>query len=392
MSELSSRAIAEANGADLAFAKFLSPNDTGLTGGHQCGIYVPKNSISLIFDDGPFERGSNRDRWVDIEWNGNPETTTRSRFVYYGSGTRNEYRITNFGRGFALLKPEHTGDLVVICKIDEELYRAFVLESDDEIQEFLDAFSIAPTELNSLIASKGRRQIDEESLFDQYYVRFGEDFPTTQVMAVSAEEIDAIARGEDVAISADEQIIRWIDVEYKLFRHIEERHYDYVTLEPAASLDEFIRTGLEITNRRKSRAGKSLEHHLSAIFREHGLSFSSQPVTEGNKKPDFIFPSEDAYHDPEFPEDKLTFLGAKTTCKDRWRQVLNEANRCKTKYLFTLQQGVSPNQLEEMHDENLILVVPKPYHRSYPATDYPSIISLEEFIQLVLQKDAKRSL
>lgn len=87
-----------------------------------------------------------------------------------------------------------------------------------------------------------------------------------------------------------------------------------------------------------------------------------------------------------FPAESLTFLGAKTTCKDRWRQVLNEANRISEKYLFTLQQGVSPNQLEEMHNENLTLVVPTEYHRYYPQTNWTSVISLKEFISIVLKK------
>lgn len=52
-------------------------------------------------------------------------------------------------------------------------------------------------------------------------------------------------------------------------------------------------------------------------------------------------------------------LGAKTTCKDRWCQVLNEADRIPNKHLFTLQRGVTRNQLQEMKDEHLTLVVPK---------------------------------
>ena len=104
-------------------------------------------------------------------------------------------------------------------------------------------------------------------------------------------------------------------------------------------------------------------------------------VTEGNKKPDFIFPSAAAYHDMLFPAERLVFLGSKTTCKDRWRQVLNEANRIPHKYLFTLQEGVSPNQLDEMRDENLTLVVPKALHKSYPKGG--DIITLRDFIEVV---------
>ena len=47
-------------------------------------------------------------------------------------------------------------------------------------------------------------------------------------------------------------------------------------------------------------------------------------------------------------------LAAKTTCKDRRRQVINEADRLrdKPKFLCTLQQGISPAQMDEMQAEN----------------------------------------
>ena len=72
---------------------------------------------------------------------------------------------------------------------------------------------------------------------------------------------------------------------------------------------------------RKSRAGKSLEHHLADIFTHNQLLFEEQVITEENKKPDFVFPNGKCYHNITFPGELLTVLGAKTTCKDRWRQV-----------------------------------------------------------------------
>lgn len=380
MSDYSSAAIEKTNTCGTVFVKFLSPNDTGLTGSHQCGIYIPKNSVRLIFD-GLFERGQNQKRFATITWNDDIETI--SCFTYYGVKTRNEYRITRFGRDFDLLKPDHTGDLLVLCKETDDQYFAYVLSTEEEIEGYLEAFSLAPTMLNCLIKDEGVDVLTEDDVFDAYLVRFGGEFPNTTEMAVSAEEITSILNGERVEFSPDEQIVRWIDTEYKLFRKVEEVYYCWVTERPADSLEEFVRTGLEITNRRKSRAGKSLEHHLAALFDEEGLSYTEQAVTEGNKKPDFIFPSQEAYHDPAFPNEKLVFLGAKTTCKDRWRQVLNEANRIEKKYLFTLQQGVSPNQLEEMHAENLVLVVPERYHKCFPPTSFESVISLREFIDRV---------
>lgn len=381
MINLLEKCLAQVNESSLVFAKSLSPNDTGLTGGHQCGIYIPNQSVRLIFDE-LFERGENHERLVQITWN--DEVTTDSRFIYYGVGTRNEYRITRFGRGFDLLKPTHTGDVVVICKITNDKYAAYTLSTEEEIQGFLDALAIPITSLGSLVKDELQDlDLGNEAIYEDYYIRFGSDFPSTLIMAISAKEIDELLNNGDIDISPDELILRWIETEYSLFRHIESRYYYYVLEEPAKSLDDFVKTGLEITNRRKARAGKSLEHHLSALFDIYKLNYSAQANTELKKKPDFIFPSEEAYKDANFPEDKLMFLGSKTTCKDRWRQVLNEANRIKHKYLFTLQQGISPDQLEEMYEENVTLVVPKPYHSYYPRTDFESVISLGEFISRV---------
>ena len=133
------------------------------------------------------------------------------------------------------------------------------------------------------------------------------------------------------------------------------------------------------------RAGKSLEHHLSAIFDGNEIIYTAQAVTEGNKKPDFIFPSQASYHDMTFPTDKLISLAAKTTCKDRWRQVINEADRLRDrpKYLCTLQQGISPAQMDEMQSENVILVVPRQYITSYPADRQDRIWTLSKFVSYV---------
>ena len=87
-----------------AYCKFLAANDTGLTGGHQAGIYISKPSIPILFDE-PGIKGTNKEKWVKVKWQDGIETDTR--FIYYGKGTRNEYRITNFGRGFPFLRPEY---------------------------------------------------------------------------------------------------------------------------------------------------------------------------------------------------------------------------------------------------------------------------------------------
>lgn len=70
-----------------AYCKFLAANDTGLTGGHQAGIYISKPSIPILFDE-PGIKGTNKEKWVKVKWQDGIETDTR--FIYYGKGTRNE--------------------------------------------------------------------------------------------------------------------------------------------------------------------------------------------------------------------------------------------------------------------------------------------------------------
>ena len=368
-----------------AFCKFLSANDTGKTGGHQAGIYISKPSIPILFNEAGV-KGENKDKWVKIKWQNDFETD--SRFIYYGRGTRNEYRITNFGRNFPFLKAEYTGALFILVKETESDYQAFILNTDDEIEYFLDSLGISPAETNGLI-NKDLVSSDaaEEMEIKKFIEGLNVDFPVSEVMSKAAQNIENAVYNhiEYVRTQPDRKILNWINMEYKLFKAVEESRYGSFIKNGFSSIEEFIRIANMVLNRRKSRAGKSLEHHLSALFDGNCLKYSAQAVTEGNKKPDFIFPSAEAYHDRNFSADKLISLAAKTTCKDRWRQVINEADRLrdKTKYLCTLQQGISAAQMDEMHAENVVLVVPSEYIAAYPADRRERIWSIAKFISYV---------
>jgi len=91
-------------------------------------------------------------------------------------------------------------------------------------------------------------------------------------------------------IKIDDLLLKWIDTEFSLFRYIENNRYKNFIEKPFSSVEELIKIANTILNRRKSRAGHSLENHLSHIFDTRRIPYSSQAVTEQNKKPDFIFP------------------------------------------------------------------------------------------------------
>lgn len=372
------------------FCKFLSANDTGVTGAHQEGIYISKPAIPILFDE-PGKKGENKEKWVKVKWQDDFETDTR--FIYYGQGTRNEYRITRFGRGFPFLKPEYTGALFVLIQITDEDYQAYVLNTEDEINQFLDSFGISVAETNRIIeTSMIVPEMHEKIEMDKFISELDVEFPSSEDMSSAARRIQntVFNHNEYIQTNPDKKLIDWTESEYRLFRMIEYARYGNMIAKGFSSVDEFVATANQVLNRRKSRAGKSLEHHLSAIFDGNNIKYEAQVITEGNKRPDFIFPSQEAYHNINFPTTKLISLAAKTTCKDRWRQVVTEADRLRgrEKFLCTLQQGISATQMDEMQSEKVVLVVPKPYIQTYPKDRQDRIWTLEKFIRFVKETES----
>jgi type II restriction enzyme len=215
------------------------------------------------------------------------------------------------------------------------------------------------------------------------------DFPSSIDLANHARNcyIDSYGISDEaIKIRPDENLLKWIESEYELFKVFENDRYKNIINSPFETVTNFVDQANSILNRRKSRAGKSLEHHLAEVFKISELKFEEQVITEENKKPDFIFPDSVSYNNPIFDSNKLVFLASKTTCKDRWRQILNEADRIDEKHLFTLQQGISSNQLSEMYKYNVKLVVPKPYLSSFPEGFRERILTLNGFIGMVKAK------
>jgi type II restriction enzyme len=228
------------------------------------------------------------------------------------------------------------------------------------------------------------------SLFEQGSIELPAEWSAT--FPSGAAIIDfVIERYPYLDLPPDKRLLKRREEEYLIFRAVEDLHALPLIQKGFDNVVDFIAIANSISNRRKSRAGRSLELHLERIFQEEGLTgFDTQATTEGNKKPDFLFPDIESYRDPNFSDGRLNMLAVKTTLKDRWRQVLNEAHRIPHKYLFTLQEGVSENQFKEMTSEGVTLVVPKALIKKYPQTTRSALISLEDFIALI-EKAGKTS-
>lgn len=295
-------------------------------------------------------------------------------------------------RGKSPLRPEFTGALFIMAKVSEEHYLGYILNSDEAIEGFLDAFGLTPAETNRPIQNSMVRAETREKLeIDRFIDTLHREFPSSSLMSDAARLIQDTVYGNRLMTRTDPDtiLLRWTDQEYTLFRSVEQAVYGDVVTGGFQTVDDFVLMANKVLNRRKSRAGRSLEHHLSAIFDDNHIRYTAQAVTEGNKKPDFLFPSEKEYHDVTFAVEKLCTLAAKTTCKDRWRQILNEADRLRdeNKYLCTMQQGISSAQLREMESERVILVVPKAYHSAYPKEKREQLWTLDRFIGYVKEME-----
>lgn len=232
---------------------------------------------------------------------------------------------------------------------------------------------------------------------DQFWLerlikKFGEHgFPATKDFSVFARETG----GEvDALVDPDATLMHWMEHEEHLFR-VFEKYLVAQRLKKGFGaggddVDEFVDFSLSVHNRRKSRVGHAFEGHLEVVFLLNGLAFERGrkrwQVTENNSKPDFIFPGFLNYQDMSFPDDKLSVLGAKTTCKDRWRQVLAEAERIRIKHLITLEAAISPNQTNEMRNSGLQLVVPSSVQETYLPVQQDWLLSVAEFISFVREK------
>jgi hypothetical protein len=175
----------------------------------------------------------------------------------------------------------------------------------------------------------------------------------------------------------------WMAYEEDLFRAMEKTIVKEQLIKGFAEVDEFIKYSLSVQNRRKSRVGHALENHLAAVFDANSIRYARGARTENNSRPDFIFPGSVEYHDPAVGSPPLRMLGAKTTCKDRWRQVLTEAQKIPNKHLFTLETALTANQLQEMNASSLTIVSTPDVLLTYPSASSGWTMTLSQFIKVI---------
>lgn len=355
-------------------------------------VSIPTHFLYLTDEDDAIEAGGEL-TWYDARYNHPTRTEWR---LYYPS---NDVTVAAHAGDSLFICMKPNGEILEIIArkdsvIENQLFWLFDVRPEEDSNRFVARTDMReqPSDKVSFTArmvlySIGIQLKEEEDYTDILIEKFGDSFPTTK-------EFSAFARSTvetDPVADPDGSLLRWFDREEKMFmcmeRHlIQERLKSGFADDTGVDVDAFIQFSLSVNNRRKSRAGLSLENHLTALFMAHNIRFSHTPTTENKSKPDFLFPSIELYRDSSYPNAYLTMLGAKTTAKDRWRQVLEEADRVEEKHLITLEGAISENQTNEMKSRKLQLVVPSEIQATYTANQQSWLFSVEDFLGLVKER------
>lgn len=324
--------------------------------------------------------------------------------------TRSEFRL--YFKKNPVMELASEGDILVVAKRPGDVMMIIVVPENSTVEnQLLWLFGITvPTEAqfeyrdfengsDTKIDFAARFIIDELGIefeepeankLDSLLEKFGGIFPTTTIFSTFARSTLPEVNPLD---DPDVALLAWMEQEEKLFRRLErhivaDRLKEGFAAPDSVDVDGFIKFSLSVQNRRKSRTGFALENHLEEILKAHEIRYSRGAITENNAKPDFLFPGITEYRNKDFQTDKLSMLGVKSTCKDRWRQVLSEASRIKDKHLFTLEPGISENQTNEMASNNLQLVLPKGLHETYRKHQREWLMNLESFIRTVRERQS----
>lgn len=396
-----------------AGAKYLTDVEVNRLISHQHefqGVGVFRNILGTDSSKVPFDATF---YWLSDDEDEQPVTINTS-CTWYDARLNQPHRSREFRLYYTassepVVNRARAGDLLVVAKAKDRKLHIFLCPANTTIEHQLRwLFGLSPTaesealkffdSENSVSIGFAARSILEDigieldepepDAMDQLISRYGNGFPNSKEFSQFARDTLTDIHPVD---SPDDALTLWMDHEERLFRHLE-RHLASERLKigfvenDEVDIDGFLEFSLSVQNRRKSRAGYALEHHIEELLTVHNVHYTRYPRPKIKGNPDFLFPGEIEYRDPSFNTAMLTMLGAKRSCKERWRQVLAEAPKIEEKHLLTLQPSISESQTDEMRSEKLQLIVPRSIFHSYQQSQREWLMDVAGLITLVKSK------
>jgi type II restriction enzyme len=214
VSPLAERAVADCIQNGKALLKFISSNDAGATGSHQCGFYMPKKAHKLYTIYPPI-KGENKKHPVKITWQDGRETD--SMVTWYGA-KKDEYRLTRFGKEFPFLTPDAVGSLFVLIPWQVDEFLAYIFDTDDDIEYVQSAIGAEVVDVWSVYDGNEVVEESDEECLQRLFREFAaqlSDFPTGAVFSkYTWESLVECVNGFE-GKTTDNQVIRLVQEECK---------------------------------------------------------------------------------------------------------------------------------------------------------------------------------
>ena len=231
--------------------------------------------------------------------------------------------------------------------------------------------------------------IESPNLLDAALARFAR-LPRAEVLSRFVRD----ELGLDPRDGVDEVFMAWNVVNDEVFFVLEEREVqatlnEHFAMQENIDVAQFFHVAKSRTNARFARAGLSFESHLAAVFDAFGLRYVAQArkMVDGSK-PDFLLPGLVEYSDDELVH-LTSFVGAKTTAKERWLQLKGEAVRVDHAFLATKDKAIAPATLKRMVINAVYPVMAKPIIDEFYRGNADLILTLADFIEEALQRQGQ---
>tara|TARA_R110002020_G_scaffold143848_13_gene316601 strand:+ start:14245 stop:15648 length:1404 start_codon:yes stop_codon:yes gene_type:complete len=422
---------------DRNWARYRVDPDTGELNrkrrmNNQAGPYVPVEER----DSGFFpalelmERGSEEDAeiwhvYFYTVWPQSNGVRKKSRLVHYTSKS-SETHLTGVPRDlFADLLPASFMVMGRTKRGDDWEYECLTLESgSDEAALLADLLNLDPDFLIGIFEPAERKSAELDRIMDfaeqviaawlagdiAGFANNSAAMPPTLDLAALARksflEKYGLERIDPFTIEAPGDALREISrkIEWDLFREYQrrERSVELIRMvmgdkpvEVSASgvirklIDELPAIDalmLSASQQRKSRAGYSYEHHIEAMLNDGNIPFEKQVILVSKKRPDFILPSLAFIDSKKDGSESGLILSAKTTLRERWKQVEREMEGRRL-FLTTVDENIASSAIEDMASFGVHLVIPESLRKS-KETEYEgheNVLSFREFCDVVIQ-------
>lgn len=420
--------------SDQILVKKLSNNDRDwarFSNKHQAGVYVPHEPRDGGFfpelvakeRDNP-DADEIRERFFTTTWPQFGNQERRSRLVHYTSKGQ-ETHLTRLPKdAFSELLP---ASFLLMGRIERDGQYSYECLSIDSASEEADLLAeMLDLDADFLIGVYDPAQIknqERERVLDfaeqvitawmagqvDLFARDNAAMPVTAELARMAREdflkTKGMAQLNPFEMTTPGDALREISrsIEWEMFRDFQrrERSVDLIRTvlgdKPRdisasevirALIDQFQAVDalmLSASQQRKSRAGYSYEHHIEAMLAGGSIPFEKQVIIASRKRPDFILPSLAVFQKPGDHDHPGLILSAKTTLRERWKQVEREKGKQEL-FLTTVDENVAGNAIEDMASFGVYLVIPESLKVS-KTSEYEgqkNVLSFKEFCDEVV--------